>query len=304
MTALSANASRTFRMAGTQRFKVAASQTIWKGAAVGVRASDGLAREWDATSGDRFVGFASAKVVTNSSGYVEKEGVPEGYNSTSTTSGYVVVLAPERIVQAVTITGLDNQTDVLHPVWMTDDNTFTLTPQANQMPVGYVIAIVSTSAGTADVAIFNFDSMGGAIATDLGYQRQYLAAGVSPSAINTTHTTGLVVTDLPLLGAGKATKLFIITGRKASLVTCAIKFKLKIGTTFLKNTAGTFQFSVTATQLKTAGQVVTVNLAHSSTNPAYFGPGDNASVTAKCATQPNSVGDFSVLLESARMLNG
>lgn len=300
--ALSANTNYTARRTGSQRFKVAASEVIFKGAGVGLRVSDGLAYEWDSTSGDRFLGIAAQKVEADSSGNLVRTGVPTGFDTTTETP-YVFVISNESILTNVTVAGVNAETNSMHPVWMTDDNTFTLTPQLEEQPVGYVIAVVSTSDGTADVAIFNWDQMGAAIQTDHGYQRQTVASA-SAGAINTSHTTGLFVTNLPLIGSGRIVKMLIIVGRKASGVTCAIKFKLKLNGTFLKNTAGTFLHTVTASNLKTAGYVQEVNIAHSTTYSAYFGPGDEVSVTAQCTTAPAEVGDVTVILESARTLNG
>lgn len=297
--ALAANKSRDFRRAGSQRFKVGVSQTIYKGAAVGLR-SDGLVYEWDASTGDHFLGFSNQKVVTDGSGIVTKEGVPTGYNDNSTESGYVSVLQPDRIVEGVSVTGVDANNDTGKPVWMTDDDTFTLTPQANLMPVGYVIAVVSTSSGTADVAIFTYDQMGAALMTDHGFQEQTLVNAFDASKVTTSFAS--LVASKPALGSGLGTKLLVIMGDGVSGLSGTMKFKLKIGSTFVKNTAGTFIFAITGGTM-TQGAVKTVNLADSTTNPASFGPGDAITVQASAATAP-AAGQISVILHSARRLAG
>lgn len=299
--ALTANQSYAFRHTNTQRFIVAASQTIYKGGAVGIRNSDGKAYTWTGASGDKFVGLAARKVVTNASGYVTLDGVPVGYNDSTTQSGYVDIIAPDSILTAVAVTGVAAATDILEPVFMTDDGTFTLTPQTGDTAVGYILQVVSTTSGTADVAIYNFAVQ--SAQEEAGWRKDFLVAGVDHTAINTTHTTGLLVTDLPMHGAGRITKLYVAVGRKLSGTTCAVKFKLKLNGTFLKNTAGTFVYSITNALMKTAGGVNEVNIAHSTTYSAKFGPGDLVSVTAKCPTQPTK-GTLSVIALSARRLNG
>jgi hypothetical protein len=300
--ALSANQSYTFNHSNQQRFLVAASQTIYKGAAVGVRNSDGKAREWDGTTGDKFVGFAARKVVTNSSGYVTLDGVPAGYNDSSTESGYVTVMTPDSMLENVAITGLSLQTDLLEPVWMTDDGTFTLTPQADDTPVGFVVYVRSTTSGTGDIAVYNFAAMQAEMQVDGGWRKDTLVAGIANTGFITT-TYVDAVTDLPMHGAGRITKLYVITGRKSSGHTGAVKFKLRLNGTFLKNTAGTFIFQVTGTNMKTHGSVNAINIAHSTTYSAKFGPGDLVRVRVQCATAPTN-GNFSVVALSARRLMG
>lgn len=300
--ALSANQSYTFRHDNQQRFLVGASQTIYKGAAVGLRNSDGKAYEWDGTSGDKFIGFASRKVVTNASGYVTLDGVPAGYNDNSTESGYVTVLAPDSIIENISVTGVSARTDTLEPVFMSDDGTFTLTPQDGDTPVGFILYVQSTSSGTADVAIYNWAAFAAEMQVEAGWRKDTLVGMVNSTGLITT-TYVDAVTDLPMHGAGRITKIYVITGRKSSGHTGAVKFKLRLNGTFLKNTAGTFIFSVTGTNMKTHGSVNAINIAHSTTYSAKYGPGDLVRVRVQCATAPTN-GQFSVVALSARRLMG
>lgn len=297
MTALAANLSRTFRHDTQQRFVVGASQEIFKGAAIGQRASDGKVYEWTGAAGEKFVGFAAEYIQTNSSGYRVRQGVPAGYNDSSTETPYVWVIGPDKIVQSVTIAGISAQTDQLEPVWMTDDNTFTLTPQADDPPVGYVLGNISVSGGTADLAVFNFDIMGVDLLPEGGWRKDTLVNGIGHVGISTTFVDQ--VTDLPLHGAGRISKLLFIFGRKSSGHTGALKFKLRLNNTFLKNTAGTFVFSVTTAYATVRGKVASVNIADSGTYSAKFGAGDLVRVRAQCATAPTG-GEVTVVALSAR----
>lgn len=298
--ALSANQSYTFRHDGAQRFKTAASTTIYKGSAVGVRDSDKLARVWAGTAGDKFVGIAARKVVTDASGNFTPDGVPAGYSSTVT--AYVEVYAEDAIVENVTVTGHSLQTDVLEPVWMTDDNTFTLTPQADDPPVGVLLASRSLTDATGDVAIFDYTRLAGEAGVEGGYREDVL--GVSDGkSITTTYSTA-AITSKPLHGAGRITKLYVVVGSKMSGFTGAVKFKLKVNSTFLKNTAGTFIFSIANATIKTQGAVSAINIAHSTTYSAKFGPGDLVSVYCQCATAGANTGTMTLSLLSARRVLG
>lgn len=300
--ALTANQSYTFNYNNKARFLVGNSQTIYKGSAVGVRNSDGKAYTWTGASGDKFVGLAARKVVTDSNGYVQRDGVPEGYNSSSTEPGYAEVIAPDVVLENITVTGVALRTDTLEPVWMTDDGTFTLTPQADDTPVGFILFVRDTANAKADVAIYNYAAMAAEMQVDGGWKRDPLATGVAATGLITT-TFVDVVTDIPMVGAGRITKLYVVVGRKTSGHTGAVKFKLRLNGTFLKNTAGTFVFSVTGTNMKTHGSVNGINIAHSTTYSAKYGPGDLARVRVQCATAPTN-GDFSVIAVSARRLQG
>lgn len=292
--ALSANSSRTFRNTNVQRFKVAASQTIWKGAGVGVKESDGLAYEYDDASGMQFVGFASKKVVTNSSGFVEAEGVPEGYNASSTTPGYVDVIKPDEILDNVTVTGVAAQTDMFAPVFMSDDDTFTLTPNAAGAPVGMILQVRDASAAKADVMIFNFANMGQHLLTEGGYRRDEVQLR------NTMISTALtfVVASLPLRGAGYAKNLIVVVGRKSSGHTGDMKFQVKLNGTFLKFST-TNKFTFTDTQLKVQGGVHSKAIAASANNK--FADGELLEIKASVPTRPTQ-GFCTIILESVRRL--
>lgn len=293
--ALSANSSRTFRNTNVQRFKCAASQTIWKGAAVGVKESDGLAYEYDDASGMQFVGFASKKVVTNASGYVELEGVPDGYNTASTTPGYVDVIAPDEILDNVSVSGVSAQTDMFAPVFMSDDDTFTLTPVAAGGPVGFVLQVRDTSAGKADVMIFNFANMAQHLLADGGYRRDFI--GCFRNTMVATALTFLVA-SLPLRGAGYAKNLIVVVGRKSSGHTGDMKLQVTLNGTNLKFST-TNKFTFTDTQLKIQGATLSKAIAASANNK--FADGELLNIKASVPTRPTN-GFMNIFLESVRRL--
>lgn len=292
--ALSANSSRTFRHTNVQRFKVAASQTIYKGAAVGVKESDGLAYEYNDASGTVFVGFASKKVVSDSSGYLVKEGVPEGYDNSNDTP-YVDVIAPDEILDNVVVTGVTAQTEMFAPVFMTDDDTFTLTPVAAGAPVGMVLQVRDTSTYKADVIIFNYASMGAHLLADGGYRRD-LAAVLRNTMISTALT--MVVASLPLRGAGYARNLVVVVGRKSSGHTGDMKFQVLLNGTNLKFST-TNKFTFTDTQLKTQGATITKAIAASANNK--FADGELLTIKASVPTRPSN-GFCNIFLESVRRI--
>lgn len=292
--ALSANSSRTFRHTNVQRFKVGVSQTIYKGAAVGVKESDGLAYEYTPASGTQFVGFASKKVVSDASGYLSKEGVPSGYDNSNDTP-YIDVIAPDQILDNQSVTGVSAQTDMFAPVWMTDDDTFTLTPNSAGAPVGYVLQVRSTSGAKADVAIFNFSEMGQHLLTDGGFRRDGGAAQLQ-GAVATALT--YLIKSIPLRGAGYATKLVVVVGRKSSGHTGDLKLQILLNGTNLKFST-TNKFTITDTSLKVNGAVITRAIAASANNK--FADGEYLAIKGSIPTTPTA-GLLNVYVESVRRL--
>lgn len=123
--ALSANTERTYKAETYENtLPVAASTTIYKGSAVGD--TGGYARALNA--GDIFHGFATAKVD----------------NSSGSAGDLNVELRKSGIVRA-SISSLAI-TDIGKAVYMSDDDTFTLTQGSNTF-VGHVVRWVSTGIG-------------------------------------------------------------------------------------------------------------------------------------------------------------
>lgn len=118
MTVLAADLARTFETGPINTLPVAASAVIYKGSAVGD--SSGYARAL--VAGDKFRGFADARA-DNRGG---EEAVAGAKKVDVITEGW----------QEVTLTGVA-LTDEGKPVYMSDDNTFTLTATSNSL-VGYI----------------------------------------------------------------------------------------------------------------------------------------------------------------------
>jgi hypothetical protein len=136
MTTLAKNKPRSYEAGTVQKsqdpFLVIANDDIFEGAAVGLVDASGHARPLTAV--DRFVGFASAKVV-NTGGLAAAQSV----------SVY------ERGVVQLTISGVVI-TDVGQPVYASDDDTFSLNP-ADGAFVGTVKRYVTT-----DTAMVEFNA--------------------------------------------------------------------------------------------------------------------------------------------------
>jgi len=153
--ALSADTSRIFEIGPINTLPCAASAVIYKGGAVGD--SSGYARAL--TAGDPFRGFADAKVDNSVDG-----GAAGAKNVDVKTEGYMQVE-----ISSVAIT------DVGKPVYMSDDDTFTLTETSNSL-VGYVYRYVTT-----DTCVIKFG-----IKTQLG------ALEVATTGATTTTPYGFV----------------------------------------------------------------------------------------------------------------
>jgi predicted RecA/RadA family phage recombinase len=119
--ALTADANMVFEIGPINTLPVVASGTIYKGSAVGN--SSGYARAL--TAGDSFRGFADAKVDNS-------DGAAGVKNVDVITEGYA----------QITLSGIAI-TDVGKPVYMSADDTFTLTQGSNSL-VGYVYRYVTT----------------------------------------------------------------------------------------------------------------------------------------------------------------
>lgn len=130
MTVLTEDKNRIYEEKSTNDLPIAATTTIWEGAAVGKNTS-GYAR--GLVAGDQFIGFA----------------VMRADNSGGTDGAKDVQVYDNGIIKA-DITGVSLD-DVTKNVYMSDDNTFTLTPDGNSW-VGIVYRYVETD--TAMVKFF------------------------------------------------------------------------------------------------------------------------------------------------------
>ena len=135
MTTLAADTPRTYEVGDIGEIPVIASDIIYEGSAVGDNAS-GYARPLVAA--DPFLGFAEQNV-DNSAG----------------AAGAKTVRVKERGKIVVPVTGVTGVGDIGTAVYMSDDNTFTLTSTSNSL-VGKVVRHVS---GTTVVVAFKSSAL-------------------------------------------------------------------------------------------------------------------------------------------------
>lgn len=131
MTTLAANSPRSYELGERNDLPVIAADIIYEGAAVGLVAASGHARPL--SGGDRFVGFAEAKV-DNSAGSAAD------LNVRTVKRGQVQLSVSGAVI-----------TDVGQPVYATDDDTFVFSPVGGSF-VGFVKRWVSSG-----VVVVEFD---------------------------------------------------------------------------------------------------------------------------------------------------
>lgn len=140
MAAATADLNPIYELGDVGDLPVKASQTIYRGEAVGL--TSGYARQLNA--GDTFVGFATAKAVgTSSDGGVNVNIIRNGF-------------------RVLTISGVA-VTDVAKPVYASDSNTYVLTQSTNTR-IGTVARYISSN--TALVKFESTRSFGNVALTD------------------------------------------------------------------------------------------------------------------------------------------
>ncbi len=129
MSTLTTDTPRTYELGDRNEYPVIASEIIYEGAAVGENGS-GYARPL--VAGDPFLGFAEAKADNSA-------GAAGAVNVRVIDKGKI-----KADIANLAITAND------HPaVYMSDDNTFTLTSTSNTL-VGYVARWVETGVGIVE----------------------------------------------------------------------------------------------------------------------------------------------------------
>ena len=129
MTTLTTNTPRIYELGDRNEYPMIASDIIYEGAAVGENGS-GYARPL--VAGDVFLGFAEAKAdnSTGAAGAVNVRVIDKGKIKAD--------------ISGLAITAND------HPaVYMSDDNTFTLTSTDNSL-IGYVARWINTGVGIVE----------------------------------------------------------------------------------------------------------------------------------------------------------
>lgn len=139
MTTLAANQPRKYQLGNFNDIPVIATDIIFEGAGIGIVKASGHGRPL--VAGDIFGGFAQEKA-DNSAGSAAD------INVRATREGQI----------EVSISGLVI-TDVNHPVYMSDDNVFTLVGVSNT-PIGYVKRFVSSGVGVVQFFAGYIDPFG------------------------------------------------------------------------------------------------------------------------------------------------
>ncbi len=129
MATLTKDTPREYELGDREAYPVIAANIIYEGAAVGENGS-GYARPL--TAGDAFLGFAE-KQADNSDG----------------AAGAVNVRVKTKGKIKAAISGLDITANDRPAVYMSDDNTFTLTPTSNSL-IGYVSRWVASGVGVVE----------------------------------------------------------------------------------------------------------------------------------------------------------
>ena len=133
MTTLAADANTIKEVGDVQEYPVIAADIIYAGAAVGLVAGTGHARPL--VAGDRFVGFAERQADNSA-------GAAAAINVRVWRKGEIQLVVTGAVI-----------TDVMQPVYATDDAAFGLTPVAASF-VGFVSRFVSSG-----VAIVEYDAI-------------------------------------------------------------------------------------------------------------------------------------------------
>lgn len=225
--------------------QVVNAAVIYSGAAValcapthGTAANQGRTKPWASLAGEIPFGFKILDQITGNTSPGAGVQIPEAELDLGA-----------RIYEALTITGLaGDRTDTGKLVYMSDDNTWTLTRPALGIPFGIVLN--SRSATTADVYMFSVENL--------------LTLGMSGNGSYTWHlgcvtptgTTGNALTGIVAPHHGKITDFYGIVACDATDVDVDISLNLAIGGTNVTGGVITWLFS-DAYGAKKAGTAIT-----------------------------------------------
>lgn len=139
MTTLAANQPRSYEQGNFNDIPVIASDIIFEGAGIGVVKASGHGRPL--VAGDIFGGFAQHKA-DNSAGSAA------AINVRATREGQIKAAISGLVI-----------TDINHPVYLSDDNVFTLVAVSNT-PIGYVKRFISSGVGVVEFFAGYIDPFG------------------------------------------------------------------------------------------------------------------------------------------------
>lgn len=150
--------------------------------------------------------------------------------------------------EEVTVTGVTGQLDVLRLVYMTDDNTFTLTRPTVGAPIGFIVRWHSST--TVDIQVFSLETF---VALSLSGQGQVTwFLGV----VGCQGTTGNMLTGIEAPYHGFITSLYGIVINQATDANVDISVNLEIGATNVTGGVVNWLFS-SAIGAKLAGTAIT-----------------------------------------------
>ena len=258
MTALSAPRAYTFERDGITKFP-ASSASCKQGSLIAFRPSTGYAVKWDATADDEFVGIATKN--HDSASEIEVRTMP------SVVRGYFG--SSDGPHGGVSVTGASAVTDNGKPIYASDDNVLTLTPNTAD-PVGEVVKWISgtlcwvrlipsgtnrTSAGATDVSLG--DNLAAAYVVKEG-STSYLTFVTTDSAESLAVGKRLTTTDGVASGTVK-----VVGGRAYSATSAADNLLASAGASGHVVHAQTY--SIPASTLK-AGSVMRIKYKIDVTN--------------------------------------
>jgi hypothetical protein len=160
-----------------------------------------------------------------------------------------------RLYQGVTVTGVaGNQTDVGQEVFLSDDNTWTLTRPALGVPMGIIVR--SVSATTCDVYMFSWETI---MALMLGGAAKYTwhLGSVTP-----TGGTGNALTGIVAPHHGKIVDFYGIVACDATDADVDISLNLEIGGVNVTGGVITWLFSDVYGVKKSGTAITALNVMH------------------------------------------
>lgn len=248
------------------------STTLYKGAFVALDTTAGTVEPHDDAAGTAFLG------------------IYEGADSTGASGSTRVPVSTERkILVQQTVTGVSAQTDIGAPVYISDDDTMTLTrPADDAVCIGMVIRWYSST--TCDVLVF--DPVDSFLYSMSGRGKKTHHLGVYELLLG----AGSWVNGYKLFGTGKITNFYLVwDGNAASGSSGDVDLTLEINGTTVTNS----QISVLESGTTTIGTVLAVDSAISGANTFY--DGDTLEVVAAENTA-YTAGSVSLFIEAEYLL--
>lgn len=264
MAALSDNLLRTTRGIGNERFIVKNGSTVYAGSLVSMERASGHIIPLDSNGGQDFVGVCQEKVTGD---------------GTKT----ALISTESFVLQNVSVTGASADTDARKLVYATSDNDLTLNrPSTNAIPVGRVLKYISGT--NCDVRIFGFHDASNF--TSKGKRR--LSLGQLPL----TSSAGDVITELPLIGSGKISKMYITCDGDGAGAGANVTWKGQLGPAGSRVDITGLSQQILLADASTQGKI----LIATATGANEFDEGDVFSLVAAVTTAFTG-GTVSVILE-------